>query len=79
MNEETVLDWQDQGITVEAQGGKFYLNLWARDSETGGYDVVRTEEHRSMYDALKGAIKWVDDEAAADAYYDKLLADQPDN
>jgi hypothetical protein len=64
--EETVLDWSDQSITVERQGGKFYLNYWVRDSETGGYDVVRTQEFGSMYDALKGAIKWVDDEAASD-------------
>lgn len=66
INDETVLDWSDENLTIEYQQGKYFLNFWSRDSETGGWDVVREEEYGSMYDALTAAIKHVDDLAAED-------------
>ena len=60
ITDDTLLDWADENITIEYEGGKYFLNWWYRDSETGGYDVIRTDEHTSMFDALKGAIEWVE-------------------
>jgi hypothetical protein len=66
LTEDTVLDWTDENLTIEYQRGKYFLNFWSRDVETGGWDVVREEEYRSMYDALTNALKHVDDLAAED-------------
>jgi predicted AlkP superfamily phosphohydrolase/phosphomutase len=70
--DEVKLDWSEENITIEYQDGKYYLNLYARDSETGGWDVVRTDEHRSMFDALKGAVQWVEVEREQERKFDAM-------
>jgi hypothetical protein len=66
MSENTVLDWMDENLTIEYDLGKYHLTVWTRDNGTGGWDANYTEVYTSMHEALKGAIKIVEDNAKYD-------------
>lgn len=73
LDENTVLDWTDENLTIEYQNGKYFLNFWIRDHETGGWDVVRADECGSMHEALTKALEHVDNNAKEDRKNQELM------
>lgn len=73
---QIILDWTDENITVEYDENGYHLNRWDRDPETGGYDVVRTDHHKSAESAIAGALEWVRDEAENDRKMQELFEEQ---
>lgn len=68
---ETILDWSDEGLSIERQGNKYYLIYWDYDGSTNGWSEGKTSEHLSLYGALKEALAWVDGNAEMEAQHDR--------
>ena len=67
MEPRVILDWQEENVTITersaeiALNGKRYLVEWyARDSETGGWDVVQMKAFDSIYSAMKTIMAIID-------------------
>jgi hypothetical protein len=74
---QIILDWTDENITVEYdQHDGYHLNRWSRDPETGGWDVVRTDKHKSAFDAVAGALEWVRQDAENDRKIQQSFEEQ---